>query len=123
MTWVRVLKAGELSATTAVRVTHDGRAICVALADGQPRALDDRCPHREVPLSGGLVSDGVITCPGHFRRFDLRTGRCVGRPWEQVRSYECAVADGWVQVDLTPAAPSRSLREVLIAHARGHDVG
>ncbi|HEX9526213.1 MAG TPA: nitrite reductase (NAD(P)H) small subunit, partial [Streptosporangiaceae bacterium] len=48
-------------------------------------------------LSGGLVSDGVITCPGHFRRFDLRTGRCVGRPWEQVRSYECAVADGWVQ--------------------------
>ena len=58
MTWVRVLLAGELSPTKAARVSCDGRAICVALADGEPRALDDRCPHREVALSGGLVSDG-----------------------------------------------------------------
>jgi len=74
-------------------------------------------------LSGGLVSDGVITCPGHFRRFDLRTGRCLGRAWEQVVSYPCSIDDGWVQVDIGPAAPSRSLREILIAHARGLDVG
>ena len=123
MTWVRVLLAGELSPTKAARVSCDGRAICVALADGEPRALDDRCPHREVPLSGGLVSDGVITCPGHFRRFDLRTGRCLGRAWEQVASYPCSIEDGWIQVDIGPAAPSRSLREILIAHARGLDVG
>jgi nitrite reductase/ring-hydroxylating ferredoxin subunit len=122
MTWVRVVRVRDLNPAAAVRVTHDGRAICVALADGEPRAIDDICPHRETALSGGLVTDGVITCPGHFRRFDLRTGRCVGRPWEQVRRYECAVEDGWVVVDIGPVFPSRSLRDLLLAHARGLDI-
>jgi 2-hydroxymuconate-semialdehyde hydrolase len=124
MTWVRALRASELSDTSARRVVHDGRAICVGLANGVPHAIDDACPHRETALSGGIVGGGVVTCPGHFRRFDLRTGRCLGEPLEQVRSYECAVVDGWVQINIGPQAPARSLREILIAHARaGKDAG
>ena len=121
MTWVRALRADQLGETTASRFVRDGQAFCVALADGQPRAVDDQCPHREVALSGGLVCSGVITCPGHFRRFDLRTGRCVGRPWESVRSYECAIIDGWVHIDIGPAPPQQSLRDLLLSHARGDD--
>ena len=123
MTWIAVIRADELSERTASRFVHDGRAFCVALADGQPRAVDDQCPHREVALSGGVVAAGVITCPGHFRRFDLRTGRCVGRPWESVRSHECAVIDGWVHVDVGPAAPRQSLRDLLLSRARGDGQG
>jgi 2-hydroxymuconate-semialdehyde hydrolase len=123
MTWVRALRADQLGETTASRFVRDGQAFCVALADGRPRAVDDQCPHREVALSGGLVSGGVITCPGHFRRFDLRTGRCVGRAWESVRSYECAVIDGWVHVDIGPPPPRQSLRELLLSLARGNDRG
>jgi nitrite reductase/ring-hydroxylating ferredoxin subunit len=118
MAWVRVCRAAELSEGAARTVSLDGRAICVALAGGQPSAIDDQCPHRDVALSGGLVRDGVVTCPGHFRRFDLRTGRCIGRPGEAVRGYECAVVDGWVQVDLGTAQPRMTLRELLLAHAR-----
>lgn len=121
MAWTRLLRIDELGEGTCRRVEHDGRAICVALAGGQPHAIDDVCPHREVALSGGVVSAGVITCPGHFRRFDLRTGQCLGRPWESVRSYDCAVADGWVQVNIEAAAPRQSLREMLLSHARGED--
>ncbi|HUJ04745.1 MAG TPA: Rieske (2Fe-2S) protein [Streptosporangiaceae bacterium] len=119
MTWVRAFPAAELSETSGRRFEYQGRSVCVGLADGQPHAVDDRCPHRAADLSAGLVTGGVITCPGHFRRFDLRSGRCVGVPSESVRHYECAVVDGWVQVDLEPAGPSPSLRETLLAHARG----
>jgi len=119
VTWVRLLRVADLSETTASRATHDGSAFCVGLADGQPCAVDDLCPHREAALSGGVVSDGVITCPGHFRRFDLRTGQCVGRPLESVGRYECEVIDGWVQAEIAPQAQKSSLRDVLLAHARG----
>lgn len=119
MVWVRTVRADELGAAAAVRFEHGGHAFCIALADGQPRAVDDQCPHRQVMLSGGLVRDGTVICPGHFRRFDLRSGQCVGRPWEKVAQYECSVIDGWVLVDLPPEPPRRSVRDVLLAHARG----
>jgi nitrite reductase (NADH) small subunit len=112
MSRVRVCHLDELGATTARRFEHDGHAVVVSLAGGEPRALRDMCPHREIALSG------VLTCPGHFWRFDLRDGHCIGRPWEVVPSFDCTVVDGWVEVDLPPPQPKRTMRELLLAHAR-----
>ena len=43
---------------------------------GRASALLDRCPHRNVPLSGGEVAkDGNLQCPYHGWRFD-RDGAC-----------------------------------------------
>lgn len=39
-------------------------------------ALDDRCPHRNAPLSAGRVVSGEIECPYHGWRFD-GAGRCT----------------------------------------------
>jgi nitrite reductase/ring-hydroxylating ferredoxin subunit len=33
------------------------------------------CPHLDGPLFEGSVGGGEVTCPWHFWRFDLRTGR------------------------------------------------
>lgn len=119
MAWVRVCPVAELSERSARRFELRGHAVCVSLADGLPRAIEDRCPHRDAALSGGLVQDGVVTCPGHFRRFDLRTGRCLTQTAEAVTTYPCRVTGGWVHVDLGPAPPRVSLRDILLAHARG----
>lgn len=52
--------------------------------DGAVVALEDRCPHREVPLSMGSVQqDGTLQCLYHGIRFD-RNGSCVFVP-EQTR--------------------------------------
>jgi phenylpropionate dioxygenase-like ring-hydroxylating dioxygenase large terminal subunit len=37
--------------------------------DGRVVAAPDRCPHREAPLSGGCVRDGVLACPYHGWEF------------------------------------------------------
>ncbi len=43
---------------------------------GQVVAAPDRCPHREAPLSLGVVRDGCLSCPYHGWTFGSG-GRCV----------------------------------------------
>lgn len=45
-------------------------------AQGQAVAAIDRCPHREAPLSAGVVHDGCIECPYHGWTY-ADDGRCV----------------------------------------------
>lgn len=47
--------------------------------DGVARALLDRCPHRNVPLSFGRVREGQLECGYHGWRFD-GGGRCRAVP-------------------------------------------
>jgi nitrite reductase (NADH) small subunit len=46
--------------------------------EGEIHAVQARCPHRGGPLADGLVGAGVVVCPMHGRRFDLRTGEPIG---------------------------------------------
>ena len=46
---------------------------------GRLVAAPDRCPHREAPLSHGLVRAGCLVCPYHGWTFDDE-GRCVEVP-------------------------------------------
>jgi nitrite reductase/ring-hydroxylating ferredoxin subunit len=46
--------------------------------DGTARALEDRCPHRGVPLSYGTTEfPGTISCPYHGWTYDLKDGALV----------------------------------------------
>jgi phenylpropionate dioxygenase-like ring-hydroxylating dioxygenase large terminal subunit len=48
-------------------------------AGGRPGVLEDRCPHRNAPLSAGRVHDGELECAYHGWRFD-GCGGCVAVP-------------------------------------------
>jgi nitrite reductase (NADH) small subunit len=42
--------------------------------DGRLFASQNRCPHRQGPLSEGLVGNNTVICPLHAHRFDLESG-------------------------------------------------
>jgi nitrite reductase (NADH) small subunit len=123
MAYQRALRVSDLRPGSGTRVVLDGQGVLLALVDDEPRALADLCPHNGALLSEGVIRDGCVTCPSHLWRFSLVDGARQGFPEVRVRVYDTRVnADGWVEVDVPPAAPQRSLRETLLAHARGEVV-
>lgn len=87
--WYVVARSAEV--TKPMGVTLWQQAI-VLFRDhtGQVRALEDRCPHRQVKLSHGKVQGDRLVCAYHGWSFD-RTGQCVAVPYltEQQKLPSC----------------------------------
>jgi nitrite reductase (NADH) small subunit len=47
-------------------------------ANGDVYALVNKCPHKQGPLSQGIVHDTTVTCPLHNWRISLITGTALG---------------------------------------------
>ncbi|MCT2538852.1 nitrite reductase small subunit NirD [Sedimentimonas flavescens] len=71
----RCVKNGEM--TIAVFRTSDDRVF----------ALEDKCPHKNGPLSQGIVHDGCVTCPLHNWVISLETGAAQGADEGQTASF------------------------------------
>ena len=117
--WVAVAPLVAVPPGAAVVLERDGDPGCVAVfnVDGELCAVDGSCPHRGGPLAEGMVRDGVVSCPRHWFRFDLRTGEHLGDPGLRLRCYPVRVVDGTVEVCVPPAPPPMSRRERLLAAA------
>jgi anthranilate 1,2-dioxygenase ferredoxin component len=104
------------------RFDHGSIAVLVAMVDSAPRAVSAACLHKGASLEGGICRDGIITCPSHWWRYDLRDGSLQGTPGSGLTVYPARVREGIVEVMLPEPTRSPSLREVLLAHARGEDL-
>ena len=107
---------GDLPTDVGVAIA-DGRAVVVRVGD-EVFAYRNECLHQASPLDGGLVKDGVLTCPLHFWRYDATTGAKCGESRLRLESYPVVMESGSVRVVLPDPPPARSMREMLLAHAR-----
>ncbi|GLH76406.1 assimilatory nitrite reductase small subunit [Bradyrhizobium sp. SSBR45G] len=81
--------------------------IAVFRTDGdEVFALDDRCPHKQGPLSQGIVHGRRVTCPLHNFVIELATGQAVAPDQGCTPSYPAKVEDGvvWLSLQQTAAA-------------------
>ncbi len=78
-TWYIAALSATLG-TKPMAVVIQGRPLVLfRMSTGQASALSDRCPHRNVPLSMGVVKNGELECAYHGWRFD-GAGACVAVP-------------------------------------------
>ena len=104
-----------------ISASSGDRRVVVFEIDGELYALDASCAHQGGPLEQGVVKDGVVTCPWHLHRYDVSTGARTDQPSVRQEVYEVAIEDGEVVVDLPEAPPPKSMREILLEHAREWD--
>ena len=74
---------------------------CVALfrtIDENVYALKDQCPHKNGPLSQGIVHDNSVTCPLHNWVISLETGSVLGADEGSVETFDVRVVDGRVHL-------------------------
>lgn len=75
-------------------VHSSGSRVVVARSEGQVVAFPDRCTHRGGPLSDGVLICGVVQCPWHGSRFDVRTGAVRRGPAEAALETVAARTEG-----------------------------
>lgn len=57
--------------------TKQGDIAIFRTADDKVFALADKCPHKNGPLSQGIVHGHTVTCPLHNWRINLADGQAV----------------------------------------------
>ena len=115
---IHVCTTSQLLPGTSRVVSAGDREVVVFNVDGDLVALDNRCAHKEQPLAGGVIRDGILTCPAHLWRYDVRTGQRVDSPGWEVGCHPVSVVNDEVVVDVPEPEPPKSIREQMLEHAR-----
>lgn len=84
----RCVKNGEM--TIAVFRTSDDRVF----------AMEDRCPHKNGPLSQGIVHDGCVTCPLHNMVISLESGEAQGADEGSTRTFDVKNDNGDIYLNI-----------------------
>jgi len=104
-TWFQVGPLDDIPplGSRVVRTPHGD--IAVFRTDGdEVFALDDRCPHKQGPLSQGIVHNRRVTCPLHNFVIELATGQAVAPDQGCTQAYPAKVENGVVWLSLQQTA-------------------
>jgi renierapurpurin 18,18'-hydroxylase len=131
--WYPVVQSRKVAAGQVVAASFAGRRIAVfRSASGTASALEDRCAHRQVPLSMGVVEGETLRCCYHAWAY-RGNGRVsqipylskeTGRPPRGVRAYPTREAASLVFV--FPGDPAKAattpMPDLALAHSATHKV-
>jgi phenylpropionate dioxygenase-like ring-hydroxylating dioxygenase large terminal subunit len=115
--WYAAARSDEVTDAPFARTMLDEPIVLFRRADGRIAALEDRCPHRQAPLSLGRMVDGEIQCNYHGAKFDgggvcslipSQEGKIV--PGFAAHAYPAAEADGMIFVWIGDAAKADASR-------------
>jgi nitrite reductase (NADH) small subunit len=95
--WTEIVRLEDIPKLGA-RVLRTGRmdiALFRTAAD-EVFAIRDQCPHKQGPLSQGIVHGTSVTCPLHNWKIDLASGKALGPDEGCTHTFDTKVEDGRV---------------------------
>jgi len=99
--WVEAAKAADFADGDVRGVEIGDVPIAIYQIEGAFYATDNVCTHAFALLSDGFLDDCTIECPLHAGRFDIRSGKALGRPvTRDLKTYPVKIENGAVLIDL-----------------------
>lgn len=99
--WVDVMTVEDLAKARKQAVSANGVELALLWHEGRPYAFLLHCIHKQRELTGGVVLNGRLVCPGHQWAFELDSGWCRERERCQP-TFPVRIDAGRVLVDVDP---------------------
>lgn len=109
LNWIDVCDADDIPFQgSRIVKTPNGCLALFKTVEGEVFALNDKCAHKEGPLSQGIIHDKFVTCPLHSWVFSLETGEAQGADEGQVPIFPVRLVAGRVEVSLNAKIGSKA---------------
>ncbi|WP_421906150.1 nitrite reductase small subunit NirD [Mameliella sp.] len=101
MTWTDIGAVTDVPLRGARLVkTHAGCIAVFRTAEHEVFAASNACPHKQGPLSEGIVHGQKVTCPLHNWVFDLNTGEAQGADEGRIAVYPVRIEAGRILLEI-----------------------
>jgi nitrite reductase (NADH) small subunit len=102
--WIEIVALDEIPRLGSRVIKTDTMEIALfRTASDEVFAMKDECPHKQGPLSQGIVHGTSVTCPLHNWKIDLASGEALGPDEGCTNVFPVKVVDGIVCVDFISA--------------------
>ncbi len=99
--WVKIGTMDDIPRQGSRCISLGEKTVAVfRTVDDQVFALEDKCPHKNGPLSQGIVHDGCVTCPLHNWVISLATGEAQGADKGATAAYGIRIENDAVFLDI-----------------------
>ncbi len=98
--YIKVMKCDDLEIGKSAIISVGEKEIALFNYKGEYYAIENTCPHRGAPLGEGRIEEGILICPNHEWRFELKTGWCPQNPELHTETYPVKVHEGKIYVRL-----------------------
>ncbi|MDX3907430.1 MAG: nitrite reductase small subunit NirD [Pigmentiphaga sp.] len=100
--WIRLCEVDEIPRLGSRVVERpSGNLAVFRTAQDKVFAVQDSCPHKNGPLSQGIVHGESVTCPLHGWQIGLEDGQAKAPDEGCVRRFPVRVHEGIVYLDLS----------------------
>ncbi len=99
--WLEAGTLDDIPEGGIVKMTLDGEDILLSKNGSSVTCFQNACAHLNLPLDGGDVADGILTCPHHGFQYELESGECLTAPEVQLQSHAVRIVNGVVEVRLS----------------------
>jgi len=101
MNWYSAGSVNGFTESPRKSITIHNVPLIIFYIDNVFYAIEDRCPHQDLPLSEGPLEGNILTCPYHGAQFCIKTGAVLSPPaFSDLETFQTQITGDELQIAL-----------------------